>query len=191
VTDEVLISEVYILIIDTDHFAGRFSDYLCAYTTGFYGEEAAHDSIIMSVSDLFYRDHGIEDDDAEKVSRHDGLLAEEKNIFYGYVVDNITEDGSYSPVVVWPSRKYGVSAAGEYGELKEDNYDEYNFPAGYSVGIYFSEKPSEQMIDLVKIRAKKFFDEIYPKMGSGSNPRVLVEGFRLITHRKLAAEVSI
>lgn len=180
--EPLLISEDYILVIDTDQFAGNFAEELCAYTTGFYGEQA--EVKIRSVSDLFYRDHDIADDDGPK-----GILAEEKNPFHGFVTDQMNEEGYYSPVAVWPSRKYGVNASGEYAELKEENYDDYNFPAGFSVGIFFGENPPSDLVKTVKERTKKFFEEIYPNMKGGK--KVVAEGFRLITHRKTAEERSI
>lgn len=185
-TDEpLLVSEEFILVVDTNAFAGNFAEELCAYVTGFYGEDVRHD--VRSVSDLFYRDHEIEDDES-----HKGLLAEEKNPFHGYVIDHMNEDGDYTPWAVWPSRKYGVNASGDYAELTEGNYDDYNFPAGFSVGVYFAESPPADLLDKFKERTKKFFADIYPRLAKeGREKDVKVEGFRLITHRKTAQDVAI
>lgn len=180
--EPLLISEDYIIVIDTDHFAGPFAEQLCAYVTGYYGEKA--DNKVRNVSDLFYRDHDIADDDGPK-----GLLAEDKNPFHGYISDQMNEEGCYSPVAVWPSRKYGVNASGDYAKLTDDNYDDYNFPAGFSVGIFFSENPAVDLVKTVKDRTKKFFEEVYPSLKGGT--KVVAESFRLITHRKTAEETSI
>ncbi len=178
--DPILVSEEYILVIDTDQYTGHFAEELCAYCTGYYGEKAGDK--VKDISDVFYLDHGIADDEGSK-----GFLAEDKNPLRGYVTDHQDEDGFWTPVAVWPSRLYGANAEGNYGELTESNYETYNFPAGFSLGIYFAEEPHIGILQKIRSRAETYFRDFYPKMEEGS-VQVNVKGYRLIVHRKTAEE---
>lgn len=177
-SEPILVSKDYVLVIDTNKFAS-FADALCAYCTGFCSERATPDA--QDLTGVFYLDEGIEDD--EDVRK--GRLADDKNPFSGWVVDQLDEVG-FSPCVVWPSRNYGTDTNGDYAALTEENYDEYNYPAGFSVGIYFDGLPPDELVSKVKDRAGKFFAEIYPKL-KGGEP-VTIEGFRMILHTKTAEE---
>jgi hypothetical protein len=178
----VLVSEEYILVIDCDKYAGSFADPLCAYCTGFTGEESSQHSVEMS--ELYYADLGIEDDESPK-----GRLADDKNPLADLVIDQQDENGNWQPCAVWPSRIYGMNASGKAAKLTEKNYDDYNFPAGFSVGIFMYENPDEKTLTGLKDRAKKFFSEIWPSVKGGE--KVNIEGYRMIVHRKTAEEVTV
>lgn len=176
----VLISKEYILVIDTNSFSDSFAKDLCAYCTGFADEKENG----INYANLFYRDQFIEDDESPK-----GKVAEEKNIFYGIMGNKLDEDGIYSPCSIWLNDKYGYNADGECALLNEENYDEFNFPAPLSVGLFFDDIPDENQIQLIKSRAFKFFEEVYPKINQ--DKQVKVEGFRLITHTKYGEVVNL
>ncbi len=178
---QVVISECYVLVIDTDHFAGPFAEALCAFCTGFYGERAGEDAKDMSA--MYYGDLGIEDDAGPK-----GLLADDKNPIRDLVFDQQDEAGTWSPCVVWPSRLFGTSTEGKYARLDPDNCDNYNYPAGFSVGIFLLERPADHQRDCIMRAANRFFHNIYPEMKGGT--AVKIECFRLIHHRKTAEEIA-
>jgi hypothetical protein len=180
--NEVLVSEDYILVIDLDRYAGPIADPLCAYCTGFAGEEASYHSSEMC--ELYYSDLGIEDDDGPY-----GDLADDKNPLRDLVVDQQDETGHWQPCAVWPSRVYGMNAEGKAAKLNDQNYEDYNFPAGYSVGIFLYSKPTDEQFATIKQRATAFFNDIWPKLKDGE--KVNIEGYRLIRHRKTAEEVRL
>lgn len=181
-SDSVLVDENYMLVVETNQFAGHFAEELCAYCTGYVDEEQTG----REFADLFYLEMGISDDETPK-----GRLADEKNPFHGYVGDRQMEDGTWTPVALWASRKYGSNASGKYAILGEGNYEEYGFPALFGACIYFDNEPEPEQVALVKERAAKFFNEVYPKTELNGPKDVRVEGFRLIRHEKYAVEMSI
>lgn len=177
-SEAVLLSTEYTLVIDTNAYAYNFARKLCAYCTGFVGEnEEGRD-----LSDLFYLELDIEDDDSPR-----GRLADEKNPFRGYIGDRKDEDDNWSPCALWLNKRYGCNAEGDFARLDEKNYDDYNFPAPFSVGIFFDEEPTPEMIETVRRRANAFFEKVWPKL-SNSSQTVQVEGLRLIAHKRYGEE---
>jgi len=182
-SEPLLISEEYVLVIDTDQYAGHFLEDLAAYCTGFVGECEKG----RACSDLFYMEMGIDDDGWPK-----GKLADEKNPFHGFVGDRQDEVGYWSPCSLWLSRTHGTDGNGNYAVLTEENYDIYKYPAPLSVGIFFDVRPTDFQIELIRDRAAKFFESVYPKMDKDdSKPsQVKLEGLRLICHKKYAEEIA-
>ena len=84
------------------------------------------------------------------------------------------------------NKKYGYNAEGNYALLTEENFEDYNFPAPLSVGIFFEEKPEDEQIQIIKQRALKFFENIWE-----SKKPVVIEGFRLIIHTKYGQDIEI
>lgn len=179
--EPILISTEYTLVIDTDKLAYDFAKPLCAYCTGIVDESDEG----LGCSDLYYLEEGIEDDPSPK-----GRVADEKNSFYGFVGQRKDEDDCLSPCAVWLNKRYGYNASGEYALLTEKNYDNFNFPAPLSVGIFFDIEPKPEHIQTIKRRAADFFKKIWPKLQDGSEP-VTVEGFRMITHTKYGHETDL
>jgi hypothetical protein len=177
---EVLLSTEYIFVIDTDSYSDHFAKKLCAYCTGFHDEKNNG----REMSDVFYIEENIKDDDSPK-----GKVAEEKNIFQGFVSNRLDEDQIFSPCCVWLNRRYGYNAEGKYALLTRNNYQEYNFPAPLSVGIFFDQHPQREHIAKIKQRAFKFFREVWKK-NNPKSPLVKVEGFRLIRHTKYGLETE-
>jgi hypothetical protein len=175
--DPILISTEYTLIIDTNSFSDGFSKQLCAYCTGISDEN----DIGQKYAEMFYEDRKIEDDSSPK-----GRVSEEKNPFYGFIAQRLDEEQLYSPCCVWLNKKYGYNAEGNYALLTEENFEDYNFPAPLSVGIFFEEKPEDEQIQMIKQRTLKFFESIW----ESKNP-VVVEGFRLIIHTKYGQDIEI
>lgn len=178
-SEAVLISTEYIFVIDTDGLSESFAKKLCAYCTGFVDEVESD----LEFSDLYYLDEGIEDDESPR-----GLVADEKNPFYGFVSQHLDEDQIYSPCCVWLNKRYGYNSQEQYALLTEENYDEYNFPAPLSVGIFFDKHPEPNLILKIKERSVKFFEEVWTKL---DKQKVSVEDFRLIVHTKYGEEKKI
>jgi len=82
-SEPILISTEYILVIDTDGFSDAFAKKLCAYCTGFVDETESD----LEFSDLYFLEEGIEDDESPR-----GKVADEKNPFYGFVGQRLDED---------------------------------------------------------------------------------------------------
>jgi len=178
-SDPILISTEYILVVDTDSFSDPFAKKLCAYCTGFLDETESG----LEFSDLYYLEEGIEDDESPK-----GKVADEKNPFYGFINQHLDEEHIYSPCCTWLNKRYGYNTNGEYAILTEENYDNYNFPAPLSVGIFFDVPPNSDHISKIKERSLAFFDKFWFEI---TGKRVTIEGFRLIIHTKYAEEVLI
>lgn len=194
-SDSILISEEYILVIDTNTNA-QFSKALCAYCTGYGSEvgdlkEDCGGDLEQQMSDMFYMEMGLEDDDSPK-----GRVALQKSPFYESIVDHRDEYGDYSPCSIWLNRNYGCNEAGEFAKLTDENFSDYDQPAPCSVGIFFGVEPSTDQIKIIKERAVKFFKEMWPKLTGNkalgiSSQQVEVEGFRLISHKKYGEEKEI
>lgn len=160
------LTEGFAVVIETDQYAGRFERELTAYCTGFVGEcEAGRE-----LSDLFYRDFDISDDE--------DFCADEKNPFRGFIGDRQDDTGTWRPCSVWMNPRYGCKSDGTYSLLNEENYSEYNFPAFFAVAIYFEVKPDKSLLDIITDRAKKFFDEVYPEIHA--EPIASIERIRLL-----------
>lgn len=178
--DSTLISEEYVLVIDTNSDSLNFSKKLCAYCTGFSSE----DETDQQFSDMFYMESGIEDDPSPK-----GKTCTHKNPFYDSIADRKDEHDVYSPCCIWLNRDYGCHCeTNQYAKITEENYADYDLPAPFSVGIFFDVEPTEDQIRIIKERAVKFFADVWAKL---SNTKVVVEGFRLISHKKYGEEREI
>ena len=177
-TEPVLLSTDYTVVIDTNALSYDFANKLCAYCTGFIDDEDNG----LEMSDLYYLEQGIEDDESPR-----GRVADEKNSFYGFVGQRQQQDDNsgmiFSPCSIWLSQNYGRNEDGEVAKLTEENYDEYHFAAPASVGIFFDVEPTAEHIQTIKTRAVSFFEKVWPKLKEGSE-KVTVEGFSLITNTK-------
>lgn len=178
-SEPVLISKEYTLVIDTDSLSTAFVKKLCAYCTGFVDETESD----LEFADLYYLDENIEDDESSK-----GKLAEEKNLFFEFVSQRLDEDQIFSPCCIWLNKRYGYNNDCESAVLTEDNFSEYSFPAPFSVGIFFDEMPTAEHILKIKERSLKFFNDVWPKL---STTKITIEGYRLITHTKYGEESSL
>jgi hypothetical protein len=175
-SDPILLSEEYTVVIDTNSLSKEFANALCAYCTGVVDERDE----ARQYSDLFYMERSIEDDDSPR-----GKVAEEKSPFYDFVGQRFVESENYSPCCVWLNKRYGCNEDYEFSLLTEENYEEYSFPAPLSVGIFFDIKPNLEHLEIIKERAFLFFDKVWKKN------KVEVEGFRLICHTKYGQEIGI
>jgi hypothetical protein len=176
--ERVLLSEEFTVVIDTNGYAANFSKELCAYCTGFIDEQ----DYALEFADLFYMEEGIEDDSPK------GKVAEDKNPFQGHIGQRLDENGNYSPCCVFLNKRYGSNENGEVGLLTEDNYDKYDYPAPLSVGIFFDAEPTAEQVQIIKTRAKAFFEKLWPKLRASE---VAFEGTRLVIHTRYGEERDI
>jgi len=159
--EPILLSKEYILVIDTDKIAYDFYKELCSYCTGFT-HESARDNLF---SDMF---------DEE---------VEEANLFAEMISDRLDDDGYLAPSCVWLNKRYRCNDVGRYELLDENNFEEYSCPAPMSIGIFLSQEPEQRHLDVIKQRAKQFFEKVWKPAGV-----VAIEGFRLIVHTKYGEE---
>lgn len=176
--EPVLISEKYMLVIDTDSNCSEFGSALCAYCTGFDDENAS-----VGYADLFYLEMDIDDDGEE--------MAIEKNPFNGYILEEEMADGT-SAWSYWLNRNWGIDEKGNAARITPENYGNYIHPAPYSLAIFFDIEPTEQQVQIVKERATKFFAEMWPKAKENEQKKMTkIEGFRLIKHAKYGEEKTL
>jgi hypothetical protein len=165
----ILLNTKYILVLDTNSYSEHFAEHLCAYCTGIYGEN--HNPQVVQAGDLYFEEEEIG----------------EENPFNPFIDLKMNEDGHYSPCCVMLNRKYGCNADGQFAVLTKENEADYNFPAPLSVGIFFYDYPSIELIDVVRRRAKSFFD-VY---NTSTDSNVVFEGMRFITIREYAEEEAL
>lgn len=162
-SDKVVLSVEHTFVVDTNYRTSQFVGELTAYCTGIYSENASLEEI--ECSQKFNEEMGIDDEI-------------ENNPFYNFVEQKNLGDNYYSPSSVFLNSKYGCNESGEYALLTEENYEQYDYPAPLSVGIFFKTLPSDELFEIIKNRANQYF--------SGKN--ISVEGFRLITVSRVAEE---
>lgn len=182
-SEPILLYSEFDLIIDTDHESHQFYNELCAYCTGFIdGNDTARD-----YSDLFYLDMNIEDDESPR-----GRVSEEKNPFFNCL--RFIDDGQTdTPFALMANKRWGAvytddSDEQTYAVLTEENCEKYSDVAIFSVAIMFDLEPNKKQIQIIKERAIKFFESVWPKL---SKDKVNVEGFRLVTRTHYGQETII
>lgn len=159
--EPILLLKEYIFVIDTDKIAYEFYKELCSYCTGF-NHESTRDN---SFSDMFEEE------------------IDETNFFVDMIADRLDDDGYLAPSCVWLNKRYGCNDVGKYELLDENNFEEYSHPAPMSVGIFLSQEPDQRHLDVIKQRAKQFFEKVWKPAGA-----VTIESFRLIIHTKYGEE---
>ena len=182
-SDKILLSEEFTLVIDTNVPAYAFADRLVAYCTGYtdeYGPSEAAECV-----EMFYRDFNLKDDQHVQGKLSKGKCRELKNPFSDAI--NLKElDSMMTPWGIMLNSNYGADDHGNFAKLTEDNFDNFSYPAPLSVGIFFAVKPDKSLIEIIKARAVKFFEEI-----DTSYNGVPIEGYRLICYERFAKEEKI
>jgi len=174
-TEPVLIYKEYIFVMDTNSHSHEFYRDLVAYCTGY-----VHESLVTSpYSESFYEDMNLCDEDSN------GLCAEDKNPFLGYIVDREDEHGDLAPCCVLLNKNYAINDEGHAKPVGEANYHEYINTAPFSVGIFFDKYPEPSQIETIKSRAIKFFKEVWKEK------QVELEAFRIIVHSKYGQEILL
>lgn len=141
----------YLFVVDTDAYSGNFERELTAYCTGCVG------------------DCGVGDDEAEDFQLLHSDIGEEVAVIIHQETD---EHGCYRPATIWPTPGWSNNGLGKHTRVSSS--DKIKCPAYMSVGMWFTEAPSSQMVAVIKERAAKFFREYYTR------GKVTIAGFRLI-----------
>jgi len=154
--------ELYIFVAHTNLYSGNFERELTAYCTGQVGECEVGDEH----ADMFREE--VEDDELiEKFAELIQRVADEDN-------------GCERPTEIWPTpARYNDGYGNHYDRVD----DSPQHPAYESVAMFFSERPTQQMIDLMKQRCYAFAEEGLHYSGFGDREELKITGFQLL-HRK-------
>lgn len=94
---------------------------------------------------------------------------------FAEIIANCPDDhGCFRPCSIWLGRK-----------SKRSNFI-YN-----SVAIFFYEKPSPELIELMKTRAQNFINDLQSSVQKMLKPEFKIYGFRLIKNSVITTEVQI
>lgn len=185
---DVLLSEEYTLVIDTDSPACAFADCLVAYCTGLFNELEIQE--VVECANTFE-----EQSDQRENPFCDQVAFKELD---GTYIVGIKKDGEpvLTPCCIMLNSNYGEDDKGNFAKLTEENYNQFDYPAPFSVGIFFRNKPEQHLIEIIKKRAIDFFKSFYKQIeiyrrDYPPNNVVTVEGFRLISYAKYAKEEQV
>lgn len=190
----------YVLVVDTEQYAGNFERQMCAYMTGCAGECGVGEK----EAEMFIKKYG----GAE--------WNDEESRFAEIIMQIADEHGCARPVNVWPTPGwFSNGMGGEFrpGQEKEAEaaykksireYAEYSnrvnpmmpqkseediekeaskpmkkYPAYNSVGIFFSERPSDEDVKLMTERAIEYAAN-KKKLFMHKPGTIKITGFRLI-----------
>lgn len=156
--------DLYMLIIDTNSYAGNFERALCAYITGQKADITSSEAEEMAAIAL--------QEIPEIVAKFDELMLE---------VQDEPEDYPRC-VSIWPTPGYGNDGRGKEVKLTEENKEDYPYPAYLSVAIFFSERPPNRLVTIMKERALQLAAEGIPWYGGTRLRQFTIENFRLV-HR--------
>jgi hypothetical protein len=190
--------EGYMVLIDTDKYAGNFERDMCAFITGVIGECGVGDEAqVIALKELdpetkeWFKDnvaliadeHGCARpatigrtpgwfNDGHGTNWKDGADPEEiKAVRLASVLDY------YTPLVENAEKRiaegetqWGASLYGYKQSIKEAKIGEFTkYPAACSVGIYFETLPPVNIVAIIKSRAEKFTE----------TKDITIDGFRL------------
>jgi len=147
-----------VFVIDTEQYSGNFERQMCAFLTGVTG------------------DCGVGKEEARmfKMEVKDKKLKEEFDSIIEVCGDS---HGCYRPCSIWVTPGWVNNGMGVHS--KKDKMENGEYDAYQSVGIFFFERPSDKMIELMKERASKFI-EVH-KNKHACNQTIDITGFRIIT----------
>jgi len=160
----------YAIIIDTDQYSGNFEREMCAYCTGQVG------------------DCGVGE---EEQALFDEKYGDEfRDNIYELIEQRSDDHGCFRPCSIEPTPGYCNNGMGKNCKEEDAEGDDGRYPAYQSVGIYFYDKPSQEIIDMIKERAAEFVtmkSKHYPY----KKRTMKILGFRLITELTTSTETEI
>lgn len=122
----------YILVADTEQYAGNFEREMCAYATGQTGDCGVGVEFVDYYSaDIKHLDWWNEN-----------------------VYQKADEYGCYRPVEIFPTEGWINNGFGKF--IKESEYGKPGYPAYMSVAVFTTAKPSEEVIQEFIQRVKDF-----------------------------------
>ncbi|MFA6462281.1 MAG: hypothetical protein WCV90_08520 [Candidatus Woesearchaeota archaeon] len=160
--------EYYLLIIDTNTYAGNFERQMCAYVTGQIGEcEVGEEQAELARKEI-----------PEVVAQLENLIEQVSD-----------EHGCHRPVSIFPNPRYGNDGHGNHALLSNENREKFPWPACNSVAIYFNSLPNPRLLEVMRERAS---DIASRGVGlEGFERKVEIEGFRLLEQRTVYTEIKL
>lgn len=147
-----------VFVIDTEQYSGNFERQMCAFFTGVTGDCG----VGLEYARVFKIDH-----------KQTPIIDAFANM-----VKQVPDDHEcYRPCSVWETPGWVNDGKGNHS--KQYMLRDGDYPANQSVAIYFEKRPTDTMIELMKIRANKFNE--YHVGQHVRNEPVTITGFRLIT----------
>jgi len=154
--------DTYMFVIDTDSYAGNFERELCAYITDRVDEITSSDAELQ----------------AEIALEEMPEIVEE---FEDIMIEIQVEPDDYPKFVAcWPTPGYGNDGMGKIAKLTPENKADYPYDANLSVAIFFSERPSDKLITIMKERAQHLATAGIPWYSNTRKRVVSITKFRLL-----------
>lgn len=147
----------YIFVIDTKTYAGNFERQLCAYCTGITG------------------DCGVGWADQEDFLEEFSHKSDEGSSFATILHLRPDEYGCRRPCKIWTTPGWSSNGMGKHSRKKG------KFSAYLSVAIFFRDKPTKEMMKIIRDRSRKY-DKIH---------KVKITGYRLLKEEKTITEIKI
>jgi len=171
--------EAYLFVIDTDAYSGNFNREMAAYITGRW-DLVTHggDQAIIANAELTLGQRG---------------YFENHNIELHREVD----DGHYDVnSVIWPTPGWFNDGHGNYFHREPTTkdlakcYQRAAWPAYQSVGIFFNERPPEEMVSAMVDRAKAFV-KYWEKKPKPWAQKIGILGFRIVLETIATHETTV
>lgn len=165
-------NQEWIFITDTEQYAGNFEREMCAFMTGMVGEC----KVGWEEAVLFYEQLGLVEKDADWNGLNVQNCHEDfKNPFVNFVMNRADEHGCHRPTSIWPTPGWFNDGMGNCSK------GEGKFSAYQSVAIFFEQKPTQELINLMINRVKAFAKEHGANKLSQKLQPLTITGFRLIS----------
>jgi len=164
----------YYFVVDTDEYSGNFERELCAYITAQTGECG----VGSDIADFAYNES-----------------KKEVDIFFNLVETEPDEDGCWRPVKIYPTPGWYNDGMGKHYKANNWKEGKPKYPAYQSVAILLRERPTQQVIDLMKNRAEKYAEisrsETTESIGGYKSNKFNITGFRLVEKETVTKEETI
>jgi hypothetical protein len=162
-------NEFWAFVVDTEDYAGNWERELCAFCTGHVG------------------DCNVGEEGAKKFKEaSDSEFIRVVNEIHEKIEFRTDDSGCDRPASIWPTPGWFNDGEGKHFRVGEDG--KVPWPAYLSGAIYFCERPSDDLMDLIKRRAREFLNW---KPDSYSSRPAKITGFRLIKVTTAVTEDSI
>jgi hypothetical protein len=160
-------TEQLIFVVHTDSYSGNFEREMTAFITGQIGDCGVGDN----EADMFLED-----------------LGEDMKEAFAAIIDQVPDEEHAEccrPTVIWPTPDRYNNGSGGHFDMKdfdpETSWLGRPHPAYESVAIFFTAKPTAEMIELMKSRAQLYAETQYNTESWHANRDPLnIKGFQLL-----------
>ena len=174
-----------IFIVDTNKYAGNFERQMIAYMTGMYGDcGVGQEEAIVFYKEMGFLEKDFVCKDSHLPYQDNPYLPYEDNPFNEIITQLPDERGCFRPSAIWPNHNWFNDGNGKhYKEGTDVDKSIKKWPAYNSVATFLTEFPSQELLDIMIERAKKFV----PYIASARFPTkgLNIELFRLIERRQV------